>query len=66
MALKPDSYVVLNDGNKMPVFGFGTGTDTVHHGNIAGESTKVAIDAGYRHIDCAFLYGNEVQIGPSH
>ncbi|XP_069619237.1 aldo-keto reductase family 1 member C1-like isoform X5 [Ranitomeya imitator] len=64
MALKPDSYVVLNDGNKMPVIGFGTGTDTAKYTmEHAGESTKVAIDAGYRHIDCAFLYGNEVQIG---
>ncbi|XP_077122948.1 aldo-keto reductase family 1 member C1-like isoform X3 [Ranitomeya variabilis] len=64
MALKPDSYVVLNDGNKMPVIGFGTGADTAKYTlEQACESTKVAIDAGYRHIDCAFLYRNEVQVG---
>ncbi|XP_077122932.1 aldo-keto reductase family 1 member C1-like isoform X2 [Ranitomeya variabilis] len=64
MALKPDSYVVLNDGNKMPVIGFGTGADSAKYTKEqAGESTKVAIDAGYRHIDGAFLYGNEVQVG---
>ncbi|XP_056373669.1 aldo-keto reductase family 1 member C1-like [Hyla sarda] len=63
MALKPDSYVVLNDGHKMPVIGFGTYAPETYTKEQAGESTKVAIEAGYRHIDCAFLYGNEVQVG---
>ncbi|XP_069619226.1 aldo-keto reductase family 1 member C1-like isoform X8 [Ranitomeya imitator] len=63
MALKPDSYVVLNDGNKMPVVGFGTYAPDTYTKEQAGESTKVAIEVGYRHIDCAFFYGNEVQVG---
>ncbi|CAJ0956596.1 unnamed protein product [Ranitomeya imitator] len=63
MALKPDSYVVLNDGNKMPVVGFGTYAPDTYTKEQACESTKVAIEVGYRHIDCAFLYGNEVQVG---
>lgn len=29
----------------------------------AGEATKYAIDAGYRHFDTAFLYGNEREVG---
>lgn len=63
MALKPDSYVVLNDGHKMPVIGFGTYTPETYTKEQAGEGAKVAIEVGYRHIDCAFIYGNEVQVG---
>lgn len=29
----------------------------------AGPATKHAIDAGYRHFDTAYLYGNEAEVG---
>ncbi|XP_075131482.1 aldo-keto reductase family 1 member C1-like isoform X1 [Leptodactylus fuscus] len=63
MALKLDPYVVLNDGHRMPVLGFGTYSPPPYTKEQAGESTKVAIEVGYRHIDCAITYGNEEEVG---
>ena len=48
--------VTLNDGNKMPVIGFGTY-------ETKGEDIAVALDAGYRHFDGADFYANEKDIG---
>ncbi|NP_001079568.1 aldo-keto reductase family 1, member C2 L homeolog [Xenopus laevis] len=63
MALHKDSYVLLNDGNKMPVIGYGTYAPQKVPKSLAEEGTKVAIDVGYRHIDAAFMYQNEVEVG---
>lgn len=55
-----NTTVKLNNGQQMPQVGFGTwripqdkATDAVYN----------AIKSGYRHIDCAYVYGNEKQVG---
>ena len=54
---------ILPDGAKLPVIGLGTfGSDHVDAGTIA-RAVRSAIAMGYRHIDCAAVYGNEKEIG---
>lgn len=53
----------LNSGDKIPCIGLGTfGSDSVTADTVA-ETVKKAIHSGYRHIDCATVYGNEKNIG---
>jgi alcohol dehydrogenase (NADP+) len=55
----------LHTGAKMPAIGIGTfGSDRFSGEDIA-EAVKGAISVGYRHIDCAAVYGNEHLIGKS-
>ena len=55
----------LYTGAKMPAIGLGTfGSDHVTADQIA-EAVKGAAAAGYRHFDCASVYGNEAEIGLS-
>ncbi|XP_052012883.1 estradiol 17 beta-dehydrogenase 5-like [Apodemus sylvaticus] len=55
--------VRLSDGHFMPVLGFGTSAPQEVPKNKAAEATKIAIDAGFRHIDSAALYQNEKEVG---
>ncbi|XP_069911092.1 aldo-keto reductase family 1 member C3-like [Oryctolagus cuniculus] len=55
--------VALNDGHFFPVLGFGTYAPPEVPKSKAEEATKIAIDTGYRHIDAAYLYQNEVEVG---
>jgi diketogulonate reductase-like aldo/keto reductase len=53
----------LYTGAQMPAIGLGTfGSDHVSPDAIA-EAVKGAICVGYRHLDCASVYGNEDRIG---
>jgi 2,5-diketo-D-gluconate reductase A len=55
------SHVTLNNGVKMPQFGLGV--YQVEDGAEVEQAVTAAIDAGYRHIDTAALYGNEIGVG---
>jgi 2,5-diketo-D-gluconate reductase A len=56
----PSETLDLHHGGRMPLLGFGTwqikGADAVR-------ATSAALDAGYRHLDTALVYGNEGQVG---
>lgn len=52
--------VILNNGIKMPILGLGTWTLT---NDEAEEAVYVAIKAGYRLIDTAEYYGDELGVG---
>ena len=51
----------LSNGVKIPCLGYGTWQTPT--GEIARDSVKAALDAGYRHIDTAAGYGNEDSVG---
>ena len=54
---------VLSSGAHMPAIGLGTfGSDHASHQAVA-DAVKFAASVGYRHFDCASVYGNESGIG---
>ena len=50
----------LNDGQSVPVIGFGT---YPLRGNDGVEAMVHALEAGYRLLDTAVNYGNEEEVG---
>ncbi|XP_075129728.1 dihydrodiol dehydrogenase 3-like [Leptodactylus fuscus] len=63
MALKADCRITLNDGHKLPLIGFGTLAPPSCPKEQTTDCTKLAIQVGYRLIDGAFVYQNEVEVG---
>lgn len=52
--------LTFNDGDSIPQLGLGTWKSAP--GEVY-EAIRAAIRIGYRHIDCAYVYGNEKEIG---
>src|SRR3954454_15157351 len=55
----PDDAAALAQGS-MPLLGFGTWQIK---GGVAADATAAALEAGYRHVDTATVYGNESEVG---
>lgn len=55
-----DTYT-LSNGVEVPIVGFGTWQTP--SGQVAKDSVQWALQAGYRHIDTAAIYGNEESVG---
>ncbi len=54
-------YVLLNNGIKMPMLGFGT--FQIRDPEVCEKSVSDAISVGYRLLDTAQAYGNEAAVG---
>ncbi|KAM4813359.1 aldo-keto reductase family 1 member C1-like [Urocitellus parryii] len=56
-------YVEFNDGHFIPGLGFGTYKPQEVPSSKTIEATKIAIEAGVCHIDCAYVYQVEEEVG---
>ena len=52
--------LTLHNGNKIPTIGLGTWNSEK---NLVKNAVEYALNNGYRHIDCAKAYENEVEVG---
>lgn len=61
MELTIDSTIALNDGHAIPRLGLGVWQTRA--GTTCETAVLAALEAGYRHIDTAAMYGNEESVG---
>ncbi len=61
MELTIDSTITLNDGKAIPQLGLGVWQ--IRAGAACEAAVLAALEAGYRHIDTAAMYGNEESVG---
>lgn len=59
--MSDQTYVTLNDGNRIPQFGIGV--FMVPAGEQTETTVRSALDMGYRHVDTAHAYQNERSVG---
>ena len=52
--------ITLHTGAAMPLVGFGTWQSSA---NVIKEALLTALDVGYRHVDCALAYYNQIGVG---
>ncbi|KAK2689537.1 Glycerol 2-dehydrogenase (NADP(+)) [Fusarium oxysporum] len=62
MAVSNKTTFTLNNGVKMPGLGFGTFANEGAKGETY-DAVKCALKVGYRHLDCAWFYLNEGEVG---
>lgn len=53
--------LTLANGVAIPCVGYGTWQTP--NGGVTRDCVKAALQAGYRHIDTAYIYGNEAEVG---
>jgi diketogulonate reductase-like aldo/keto reductase len=61
MELTIETKLALNDGHFMPQLGLGVWQ--TRQGSTCEAAVLAALEAGYRHIDTAAMYGNEESVG---
>lgn len=50
----------LNSGHHIPTLGLGT---WLSKRGVVGQVVRDALEIGYKHFDCAMVYGNQPEIG---